>query len=380
MPMLYEIEGKQLFKENRIPVPKFRAYDGISSIKAFAEELGSDIMMAKAQALSGGRGKAGLIRKVSASEAEDYIQSILGKDHRGKPVEIVMLEEPMEIENEYYLSIMLDNASSKYLVLASSRGGVDIEEVAEKYPDEIFKENFSVFSEPLPYMFMDLGKKLGFEARTLTSFANIMTNMFIMAQKRDLTLIEINPLILTPDKKIIAADSKVVIDGNAEYRQPDIANLKSQRDRHTSLEFEADQAGISYVQLDGEIGIISGGAGLAMATCDLLEFYGSSPANFLDVGGGADETKIEKSLEILSRQDVKGIFVNFFAGITRCDDVANGIINASKKYEIRVPMVIRLVGTNDDQGIKILEDNGINAYGKMEPAAKRIVELVKGGN
>ncbi|MHA1953639.1 MAG: ADP-forming succinate--CoA ligase subunit beta [Candidatus Heimdallarchaeaceae archaeon] len=380
MPMLYEIEGKQLFKENRIPVPKFRAYDGISSIKAFVEELDSDIMMAKAQALSGGRGKAGLIRKVSASEAEDYIQSILGRDHRGKPVELVMLEEPMEIENEYYLSIMLDNASSKYLVLASSRGGVDIEEVAEKYPDEIYKEIFSVFSEPLPYMFMDLGKKLGFEARTLTSFANIMTNMFLMAQKRDLTLIEINPLILTPDKQIIAADSKVVIDGNADYRQPDIANLKSQRDRHTDLEFEADQAGISYVQLEGEIGIISGGAGLAMATCDLLEFYGSSPANFLDVGGGADETKIEKSLEILSRQDVKGIFVNFFAGITRCDDVANGIINASKKYEIKVPMVIRLVGTNDDQGIKILEDNGINAYGKMEPAAKRIVELVKGGN
>jgi succinyl-CoA synthetase beta subunit len=380
MPMLYEIEGKQLFKENRIPVPKFRAYDGASSIKAFVKELGSDIMMAKAQALSGGRGKAGLIKKVTSAEAEEYIQSILGRDHRGKPVELVMLEEPMEIENEYYLSVMLDNASSKYLVLASSRGGVDIEEVAEKYPDEIFKDYFSVFSEPLPYMFMDLGKKLGFEARTLTSFANIMTNMFKMAQKRDLTLIEINPLILTPDKQIIAADSKVVLDGNADYRQPDIANLKSQRDRHTDLEFEADEAGISYVQLDGEIGIISGGAGLAMATCDLLEFYGSSPANFLDVGGGADETKIEKSLEILSRQNIKGIFVNFFAGITRCDDVANGIINASKKYEIKVPMVIRLVGTNDDQGIQILEDNGINAYGKMEPAAKRIVELVKGGN
>ncbi|NPD88462.1 MAG: ADP-forming succinate--CoA ligase subunit beta [Asgard group archaeon] len=378
--MLYEIEGKQLFKENRIPVPKFKAYDGVSSIKTFAEELGNDIMMAKAQALSGGRGKAGLIKKVKTSEAEDYIQSILGRDHRGKPVDLVMLEEPMEIENEYYLSIMLDNASSKYLVLASSRGGVDIEEVAEKYPDEIYKDYFSVFSEPQPYMFIDLGKKLGFEARTLTSFTNIMTNMFKMAQKRDLTLIEINPLILTPDKQIIAADSKVVIDGNADYRQLDIANLKSQRDRHTDLEFEADQSGISYVQLDGEIGIISGGAGLAMATCDLLEFYGSSPSNFLDVGGGADETKIEKSLEILSRQNIKGIFVNFFAGITRCDDVANGIINASKKYEIKVPMVIRLVGTNDDLGIQILEENGINAYGKMEPAAKRIVELVKGGN
>ena len=380
MPMLYEIEGKQLFKENGIPVPKFKAYDGIESIKAFTEELGNDIMMAKAQALSGGRGKAGLIRKVSASEAEEYIQSILGRDHRGKPVEIVMLEEPMEIVNEYYLSVMLDNASGKYLVLASSRGGVDIEEVAEKYPDDIFKEYFSAFVEPQSYMFMEIGKKLGFKAKTLTSFSNIMRNMFVMAQQRDLTLIEINPLILTPDNKIIAADSKVVIDGNADFRQLDIASLKSQRDRHTDLEFEADEAGISYVQLEGEIGIISGGAGLAMATCDLLEFYGSSPANFLDVGGGADETKIEKSLEILSRQKIKGIFINFFAGITRCDDVAQGIINASKKFKIKVPMVIRLVGTNDDIGIQILEENGINAYGKMEPAAKRIVELVKGGN
>ncbi len=380
MPMLYEIEGKQLFKENGIPVPKFKAYDGIESIKAFVEELGSDIMMAKAQALSGGRGKAGLIQKVSSSEAEEYIQSILGRDHQGKPVEIVMLEEPMEIVNEYYLSVMLDNASGKYLVLASSRGGVDIEEVAEKYPDEIFKEYFSAFVEPQSYMFIEIGKNLGFKAKTLTSFSNIMKNMFIMAQQRDLTLIEINPLILTPDNKIIAADSKVVIDGNADFRQLDVASLKSQKDRHTDLEFEADQAGISYVQLEGEIGIISGGAGLAMATCDLLEFYGSSPANFLDVGGGADETKIEKSLEILSRQEIKGIFINFFAGITRCDDVAQGIINASKKFEIKVPMVIRLVGTNDDIGIQMLEENGINAYGKMEPAAKRIVELVKGGN
>ncbi|MCK5409210.1 MAG: ADP-forming succinate--CoA ligase subunit beta, partial [Candidatus Heimdallarchaeota archaeon] len=313
-------------------------------------------------------------------DADEYIQNILGRDHRGKPVEIVMLEEPMEIANEYYLSVMLDNASGKYLILASSRGGVDIEEVAEKYPDDIYKEYFSVFAEPLPYMFMELGKKLGFKNRTLTSFANIMTNMFKMAQQRDLTLIEINPLILTLDNQIIAADSKVVVDGNADYRQKDIAGLKSQRDRHTDLEFEADEAGISYVQLDGEIGIISGGAGLSMATCDLLEFYGSSPANFLDVGGGADETKIEKSLEMLSKQNVKGIFVNFFAGITRCDDVAQGIINASKKFEIDVPIVIRLVGTNDDLGIQILENNGIKAYGKMEPAAKKIVELVEGGN
>lgn len=380
MPMLYEIEGKQLFKENGIPVPKFKAYTGKESIQAFVEELGSDVFMAKAQALSGGRGKAGLIKKVTSSEAEEYIQSILGRDHRGKPVELVMLEQPVEITNEFYLSVLLDNESGQYLVLASPRGGVDIEEVAEKYPDEIFRQHFSVYVDALPYMFIDLGKKLGFETHTLTSFTNIMTNMFKMAQNKDLTLIEINPLILTKDNQIIAADSKVVIDANAYYRHPDIANLKSQIDRLTDLEYEAEQAGISYVQLDGDIGIISGGAGLSMATCDLLQFFGSSPANFLDVGGGADETKIEKSLEMLSTHDVKGIFVNFFAGITRCDDVANGIINASKKFEIKVPMVIRLVGTNDEEGIQILEKNGINAYNKMEPAAKRIVELVKGGN
>lgn len=380
MSMLYEIEGKQLFKDSKIPVPRFKAYTDSDTIKAFAEELNSNVMMAKGQALSGGRGKAGLIKKVTTEEAEDYIQSILGQNHRGKPIELVMLEEPLEIEKEYYLAVMLDNTSGQYLILASSRGGVDIEDIAENYPDEIFRETLPIFAEPFPYQFMELGKKLGFVARTLTQFTSLMTNMVNMAIKNDLTLIEINPLILTPDKKIIAADSKVVIDGNAYYRQPKIASLKSQRDRYTDLEYEADEAGISYVQLDGEIGIISGGAGLAMATCDLLEFFGSTPANFLDVGGGAGDIKIEKSLEILSRQEIKGIFINFFAGITRCDDVAHGVINATKKFNIDVPVVIRLVGTNDKKGIQILDDNGIKAYGEMVPAAKKIVELVNGGN
>lgn len=380
MSMLYEIEGKQLFKDSKIPVPRFKAYTNSDSIKAFAEELNSNVMMVKGQALSGGRGKAGLIKKVTADEAEDYIQSILGQYHRGKPIELVMLEEPLEIEKEYYLAVMLDNSSGQYLTLASSRGGVDIEDIAENYPDEIFRETLPIFTEPFPYQFMELGKKLGFVARTLTQFTSLMTNMVNMAIRNDLTLIEINPLILTPDKKIIAADSKVVIDGNAYYRQPKIASLKSQRDRHTDLEYEADEAGISYVQLDGEIGIIAGGAGLSMATCDLLEFFGSSPANFLDVGGGAGDIKIEKSLEILSNQDIKGIFINFFAGITRCDDVARGVINATKKFNIDVPVVIRLVGTNDKKGIQILDENGIKAYGEMVPAAKKIVELVKGGN
>ncbi len=380
MSMLYEIEGKQLFKDSKIPVPRFKAYTDSDSIKAFAEELNSNVMMAKGQSLSGGRGKAGLIKKVTTDEAEDYIQSILGQYHRGKPIELVMLEEPLEIEKEYYLAVMLDNTSGQYLTLASSRGGVDIEDIAENYPDEIFRKTLPILTEPFPYQFMELGKKLGFVARTLTQFTSLMTNMVNMAIKNDLTLIEINPLILTPDKKIIAADSKVVIDGNAYYRQPKIASLKSQRDRHTDLEYEADEAGISYVQLDGEIGIIAGGAGLSMATCDILEFFGSSPANFLDVGGGAGDIKIEKSLEILSNQDIKGIFINFFAGITRCDDVARGVINATKKYNIDVPVVIRLVGTNDKRGIQILDENGIKAYGEMVPAAKKIVELVKGGN
>ncbi|MHA1668863.1 MAG: ADP-forming succinate--CoA ligase subunit beta [Candidatus Heimdallarchaeaceae archaeon] len=380
MSILYEFEGKLLFRENGIPTPKIKMYEGQESIKAFAREIGSEEMMAKGQALAGGRGKAGLIKKVTKDTAEEYIQSILGKEHKGKPVKMVMLEEPMSIEKEYYLSVMLDNTSGQYMILASSMGGVDIEEVAEKHPDAIHKVPLPITIEPLGYKFIELGKKMNFQSKTLTQFINIVSKIVQMAIKYDLTLVEINPLILTKEDKLIAADSKVVVDGNAYYRQPQISSLQSQRDQYTDLEFEAKQEGISYVQLDGEIGIIAGGAGLSMATCDLLEHYGSSPANFLDVGGGADDTKVYKALKILASHELKGIFVNFFAGITRCDDVALGIVKATKELKIKIPMVIRLVGTKDKEGVKILEENGIHAFVKMEPSAKKIVELVKGEN
>ena len=380
MSILYEFEGKLLFQDSKIPIPKIKVYTDAESIKQFAKEIGSDTMMAKGQALAGGRGKAGLIKKVTTDTAEEFIKSIIGREHKGKPVAAVMLEEPVEITKEYYLALMLDNKTGSYLMLASTMGGVDIEEVAENHPEEIHRVLLPINIEPQSFHFMELGKEMGFEAKTLLQFASICVKMTNMAIKNDLTLVEINPLVITPDYKLIAADSKVVIDGNSYYRQPSIASLKSQRDQHTDLEFEATEAGISYVQLDGDIGIIAGGAGLSMATCDLLEFYGSSPANFLDVGGGADDEKVYKALELLSRMDIKGIFVNFFAGITRCDDVANGIISATKKLNIKVPMVIRMVGTKDAEGIQILEDNGINAYNKMEPSAQKIVELVKGGN
>ncbi|MCK4896797.1 MAG: acetate--CoA ligase family protein, partial [Candidatus Heimdallarchaeota archaeon] len=322
MSMLYEFEGKLLFKESKIPIPRIKIYTDAESIKQFAEEIGSDTMMAKGQALAGGRGKAGLIKKVTKDTAEEYIKSIIGREHKGKPVAAVMLEELVEITKEYYLALMLDNESGSYLMLASTMGGVDIEEVAENHPNEIHRTLLPVNIDPQTYHFMELGKRMGFKAKTLTQFAGICVKMFQMALKHDLTLIEINPLVITPNDKLIAADSKVVIDGNAYFRQSSIAALQSQRDQHTDLEFEATQAGISYVQLDGDIGIIAGGAGLSMATCDLLEFYGSSPANFLDVGGGADDEKVYKALELLSKMNIKGIFVNFFAGITRCDDVA----------------------------------------------------------
>ncbi|MBY8999742.1 MAG: ADP-forming succinate--CoA ligase subunit beta [Candidatus Heimdallarchaeota archaeon] len=380
MSMLYEFEGKLLFKDSKIPIPRIKIYIDAESINQFAEEIGSDTMMAKGQALAGGRGKAGLIRKVTKDTAEEYIKSIIGREHKGKPVAAVMLEETVEITKEYYLALMLDNKSGSYLMLASTMGGVDIEEVADNHPNEIHRTLLPISTEPQTYHFMGLGKKMGFEAKTLTQFASICVKMLQMAIKNDLTLVEINPLVTTPENKLIAADSKVVIDGNAYFRQPSIAALRSQRDQYTDLEFEATQAGISYVQLDGDIGIIAGGAGLSMATCDLLELYGSSPANFLDVGGGADDEKVYKALELLSKLDIKGIFVNFFAGITRCDDVANGIVTAKKKLDMKVPMVIRMVGTKDIEGIQILKENGIHAYNKMEPSAQKIVELVKGGN
>lgn len=380
MSMFYEYEAKKLFKDNSIPTPRIKLYDGLDSVKEFAKEIDKDSMMAKAQTLAGGRGKAGLIKKVTVDEAEKYIKSITGKEHKGSTVNKVLLEEPVTIKQEYYLTVMMDNAQGSYMVLASPMGGVDIEEVADKHPNKIFKKYFGVNEEPLPYKFMQLGKQMGFERKTLLRFTHVLSQMIKMSKDKDLTLVEINPLILTEDDKIIAADAKVVVDGNAYYRHPDIAKLQSQRDQYTDLEYEAKQAGISYVQLDGEVGIIACGAGLSMATCDLLEFYGSSPANFLDVGGGADEKKVDKALEILSSQDIKGIFVNVFGGITRGDQVAEGIISATKRLDIEIPMVIRLIGTNDQQGIALLEENGYNAYGEMEPAIKKIVTLTKGGN
>ncbi|MHA1302696.1 MAG: ADP-forming succinate--CoA ligase subunit beta [Candidatus Heimdallarchaeaceae archaeon] len=380
MSMLYEFEAKRLFREFGIPTPGNKLYTNRQSIDDFVKEINNNSFMVKGQALAGGRGKAGLIKKVVAEEAESYIQSIIGREHKGKPVELVMLEEPMQIEKEYYLALMINTATGNYHILSSSMGGVDIETVAKEHPEEIHRQDVPIDIEPLPYHFMDLGKKLGFSGRTLTQFAGILTKMFNMAIKKDLTLIEINPLILTKENKLIAADAKVVIDKNAYYRNKDIAELKSQRDQYTDLEYEATEAGISYVELDGEIGIIACGAGLSMATCDLLEYYGSAPANFLDVGGGASSEKVHKALDILSRQDIKGIFINVFGGITRCDEVARGIISAKEELNITIPMTIRLIGTNDQEGIKILEENGFHAFGEMKPAAKKIVELIKGGN
>lgn len=380
MSLLYEFEGKFLFRENGIPIPKIKIYENQKSIDDFAEEIGKEEMMAKGQALAGGRGKAGLIKKVTRENAKEYIESILGRDHKGKPVKFVMLEEPVSISKEYYLAVMIDNNTGNYLIIASQMGGVDIEQVAETNPDEIHKVSLSIDIEPQSYHFINLAKMMGLKGNELTQYASIAAKMVKMAIKHDLTLVEINPLVRTTENKIIAADSKVVIDGNSYYRQKSIAELESQRDQHTDLEFEAKEMGISYVQLDGDIGIIAGGAGLSMATCDLLEHYGSSPANFLDVGGGADDQKVYQALEILSKQHVKGIFVNFFAGITRCDDVAKGIVSAIEKLNITVPMVIRLVGTKDKEGIEILEQNNIHAYVEMEPSAMKIVELVKGGN
>ncbi len=380
MGMLYEFEAKSLFKENAIPVPRNKLYTDRQSIDDFVKEINSNSFMAKGQALAGGRGKAGLIKKVAADEAEEYIKSIIGKVHKGKPIELVMLEEPMEIEKEYYLAVMINTATGAYSVLASSMGGIDIETVAKEHPEEIHKLEVAIDAEPLPFMFMALGKRLGFKNKTLTQFASILVKMFNMAIKNDLTLVEINPLILTKDLKLIAADAKVVIDKNAYYRNKNIASLKSQRDQYNDFEFEATEAGISYVELEGNVGIIACGAGLSMATCDLLEYNGLAPANFLDVGGGANSEKVYKALDILSRHNLEGIFINVFGGITRCDEVARGIISAKQKLNIEIPMTIRLIGTNDKEGIKILEENGFHAFGEMEPAVKKIVELIKGGN
>lgn len=384
---LHEYQGKQLFKQYGMPVPPGEIAWNVEEALAIAGKLGGDAWMVKAQVHAGGRGKAGGVKYVrSKEELAKVAKALLGTrlvtyqtDARGQPVNQVLIAEPCDIERELYLGAVLDRAQRRVVIMASTEGGVEIEHVAEKTPEKILKLVIDPLLGVMPHQAREIGFALGLNADQLKDFSKILLGLGKMFKDCDLSLVEINPLIITKDGKIICLDAKVVVDDNALYRQPE---LRAMRDatQEDERENRARDWELNYIALDGDIGCMVNGAGLAMATMDLIKLHGGNPANFLDVGGGATKERVTEAFKIILSDDkVKGVLVNIFGGIVRCDMIADGIIEAVKEVHVKVPVVVRLEGNNADLGAKKLSDSGLNiiAAKSLTDAAQQIVKAVK---
>lgn len=374
---LHEYQSKTIFAESGIPIPRGRVASSAGEAKSIAQELGGRVVV-KAQVLVGGRGKAGGVRLAHSSlEAEELATQILGMDIKGLPVRKILVDEAVEPVIEIYLGITNDRTMNCPVMISSSEGGVDIEEVARSDPEKIVR----VYIDPL------LGLQ-DFQARYLASaielprghwreFIRISLGLFDAYKKTDSTLAEINPLVITQDERLLALDGKIVLDDNGLFRHPELVEMRDV-DEEAPVEREARMYGLSYVKLDGEIGCMVNGAGLAMATMDLTKLAGGEPANFLDIGGGASAEKVAVGLRIiLSDPNVKVVLVNVFGGITRCDEVARGILSAIKSEKPQVPMITRLVGTNEAEGRRLLADANMITADSLEDAARIAVTTAK---
>ncbi len=380
MPLILEFEGKQIFSQYKIPLFESKLVTSAEEAKESAVSLGFPVVI-KAQVFSGGRGKRGLIKL--AKTPEEVIQhsiDILSKESDNRPVTHLLIEKGANIENEYFISMVFDMATLDLLILFSTEGGVDIETLAEERPEAIDRISIPFGSEIYPFQFFSTLAKRGLSGSTKIKIASIIATLAIMMQKEDLQLAEINPLVQTKEGEVIALDARVIVDDDAQFRHADRIEFLSESMRYTPSEIDARENGLAYVDLGGEIGMLSVGAGLGMATADLIEVFGGSPRNFLDVGGGASEDKVESALRIMVKDaGLKSILINAFGGITRLDEVARGILQAIEKQNIQVPIIIRLMGTNYKEGIEILKNAGYDAYENMEPAIEAAVNASKGG-
>jgi len=370
---LHEYQSKQIFSRYGIPIPKGRIATTAQEAAQIAEELGNRVVI-KAQVLVGGRGKAGGIRLAKTpKEAAEMSTQILAMDIKGLPVRKVLVDEAAQIDNEIYLGITNDRAARKPVMMASAAGGVDIEEVARESPEKIVK----IYIDPLlglrDYQSWDIAAGIDLPREHWRAFGQIARGLWDAYVACDATLAEINPLVITADNRLLAVDGKMVIDDNALFRHPDLGEMRD-LDVEAASEIEARKYGLSYIKLDGNIGCMVNGAGLAMTTMDIIKLFGGEPANFLDIGGGAGEDKVAAALRIiLSDPNVKAVLLNVFGGITRGDEVARGILAALREVQTVVPMVIRLVGTNAEEGRQILADaNMITANTLAEAAQKSI--------
>lgn len=388
---IHEYQGKEILRKYGVSVPNGRVAFSVEEAVEVARELGTAVCVVKAQIHAGGRGKAGGVKVAkNLEEVRSYAKEILGKTlvtHQtgpeGKEVKRLLIEEGCDIKKEYYIGLVLDRATSRVVMMASEEGGTEIEEVAEQTPEKIFKEVI----DPV------VGLQ-GFQARRLAFNINIpkelvgqavkfMMGLYQVFTEKDCSIAEINPLVVTGDGKVMALDAKLNFDSNALYRQKDVLAYRD-LDEEDPKEIEASKYDLSYISLNGNIGCMVNGAGLAMATMDIIKYYGGNPANFLDVGGGATTEKVTEAFKIiLSDQHVKGIFVNIFGGIMKCDVIAQGVIEATKQVGLKLPLVVRLEGTNVELGKKLLHESGLNitAAESMADGAQKIVSLVnqKGG-
>jgi succinyl-CoA synthetase beta subunit len=351
---LHEYQSKQLFAAHGVPVPSGEIATTPEEARRIAGDLGGPVVV-KAQVLVGGRGKAGGIRLAQTpKEAETAARQILGMEIKGLPVRKVLVDEAADIQQEIYLGIVVDRAARRLVMMASSEGGVEIEEVACENPGAIKKVSIDPFLGLRGYQTLTLAKGIGLDDEHRRAFDHVARSLYQAFLTCDASLAEINPLVVTGEEGLLAVDGKMVVDDSAFFRRPDLAELRDV-DEETAAEREAREAGLSYVQLDGEIGCMVNGAGLAMATMDIIKHFGGAPANFLDIGGGAKAERAAAALRlILADSEVKAVLCNIFGGITRCDEVAKGIVAVLDEVEPDCPLVARLVGTNEAEGRAVL--------------------------
>jgi len=384
---IHEYQAKELFKHNGIQVPDLEVISNSNETRSACNKLGGNVWVVKAQVHAGGRGKGGgVIVCNSIEDTEKASQKLLGKklvtpqtDEVGQPINEVIIEAGQDIFKELYLGLLVDRSTERITILASTEGGMDIEQVASESPEKIIKHAIDPLGNLSIKECQSIAKKLNLNSVLWEQFTKTLIGLYSIFTNNDGNLIEINPLIISKQNEIIALDGKIDFDDNALYRNEDIINLRD-FEQEDEKERIASEYQLNYISLDGTVGCMVNGAGLAMATMDLIEYHGGSPANFLDVGGGTTAERVAKAFEIIqSGQNVKAILVNIFGGIVRCDLIAEGILQAIEKVGLTLPIVVRLEGTNAPQGLKILNDSNFNIMTEADltQAAKQVVEMAK---
>lgn len=384
---IHEYQGKAIFRSMGVAVPEGRVAFTVEEAVEKAKELDSNVYVVKAQIHAGGRGNAGGVKIAkSLSEVETYAKELLGKTlvtHQtgpeGKEIKRLYIEEGCDIQKEYYVGFVIDRATDRVTLMASEEGGTEIEKVAAETPEKIFKETIDPVVGLAPYQARRIAFNINIPKQSINKAAKFLVSLYNVFIEKDCSIVEINPLVTTGDGQVLALDAKLNFDDNALFKHKDIQELRDLEEEDPK-EIEASKYDLSYIALDGDIGCMVNGAGLAMATMDTINHFGGNPANFLDVGGGATKEKVTEAFKIiLGDENVKGIFVNIFGGIMKCDIIAEGIVAAVKEVELTLPLVVRLEGTNVERGKEILKESGlaIEPAATMAEGAQKIVKLVK---